>query len=131
MSYGYNTYTNDNNIIVRGIQLTYGSRKGTYHGFHGNGVSEEVCNLAADENIAIVEGSEGVKSRDATWVQQIKFHTTSGKICGPYGGKVGKGWSSSFSGCNLYYISGTVLSQTLSSINFHWKCDNDTFPLVT
>ena len=124
VSYGDDPYTTDINTIVQGIQITYGNKKGIYHGNHGNGLEEKVCNLTLGENITMVEGSAGLRIRDSQWLQQIKFHTTNGNICGPYGGHVGEQWSSSFKGCNLFYISGTILTQSISSITFHWKCED-------
>ena len=102
--------------------MTYGDTKGHYFGSHSQ--YEDVCNIMEGKNITMVRGSEGLKSRDATWIQRIEFRTTDGEVCGPYGGEIGTEWTSSFSGCYLYYISGTDLNGSLSSLTFHWKCSD-------
>ena len=116
---------------MRGIQFTYGILDGTYHGADSDDLVEEVCNINPGENILRVHGSTQQyrdELRSSEWIQRIEFNTNTGQICGPYGGEVGpKTFDSSFNDCNLYYISGTVMETgTISSITFHWKCDNST-----
>ena len=115
-----------------GIQFTYGNLSGKYHGAHSDDLAEEVCNLNPGENILRVHGSaQPYRSEDggqgSEWIQRIQFDTTS-QICGPYGGEGGpKTFDSSFNDCSLYFISGTVMETgTLTSMTFHWKCDNST-----
>ena len=132
VSYGDDPKTIPNETIVGGIQFTYGNLSGKYHGAHSDDLAEEVCNLNPGENILRVHGSaQPYRSEDggqgSEWIQRIQFDTTS-QICGPYGGEGGpKTFDSSFNDCSLYFISGTVMETgTLTSMTFHWKCDNST-----
>ena len=130
-SYGDDPYNDPVDTIVRGIQFTYGNLSGTYHGAHSDDLAEEVCNLNPGERILRIHGStQPYRSelRSSEWIQRIEFDTTS-QICGPYGGEIGaKTIEPTFNGCNLFYISGTVMGahKTISAITFHWKCDNST-----
>jgi len=98
---------------IDGIQFTYGSVPAAYHG--GSGGSENNCDISG--KITIVQG------RAWDRVDQLEFITSTGQICGPFGGGGGSAWTATHAGCELAYISGSSWDE-LDAITLHWECED-------
>jgi len=118
---------------IDGIQLSYGSYRGLWHGGREGGFLNKI-RLYNGDRITKVTGRSGIGP--GAQVDQLTFHTQTGQVLGPYGGE-GQRWSRHFvakpreiyselSGkrlpCYLGWISGKADYNRLTAISFHWKC---------
>merc|ERR1712223_580597 len=99
------------------IRLTYGDTTADWHG--GSGGNPQTCGEFDDgEKILIVEGGAH------KYIDRIEFITSSGRVCGPYGGNGGDNFVSTFPGCFLSYISGASHNY-VDSLTLHWECEDE------
>merc|ERR1711981_689442 len=87
----------------------------TQPGTGGSGGRAGTCQLDEGEQIIIVQGGAH------GYIDRLEFITSKGKVCGPYGGRGGDAFVSSFPGCFLSYISGASHNY-IDSLTFHWEC---------
>merc|ERR1712141_154984 len=100
---------------VDAIRFTYGDTTTEWHGGSGGSEGGGTCELDDGEQIIIVQGLA------RKYIDQLEFVTSSGRVCGPYGGREGDDFVSSFPGCFLSYISGAS-KNWVDSLTFHWEC---------
>merc|ERR1712141_576782 len=100
---------------IDAIRFTYGDTDASWHGGSGGHEGAGTCQLDEGEQIIIVQGGAH------KYIDRLEFITSKGKVCGPYGGRNGDAFVSSFPGCFLSYISGASHNY-IDSLIFHWEC---------
>jgi len=102
---------------VDAIRFTYGETTANWHGGNGGTEGAGTCELDEGEQIIIVQGGA------ERYIDRLEFITSNGRVCGPYGGRKGDNFVSSFPGCYLSYISGASHNY-VDSLTFHWECED-------
>jgi len=115
---------------IDGIQIFYGNYQGYFHG--GEGGFLHRIRLYNGDRITKVTGRAGIGP--GADIDQLTFHTRSGRIHGPFGGDGGRYFEAippepynrdgKKIDCFLGWISGQS-DRRLDAISFHWKCPKE------